>query len=56
MLSKFLTPGRRRADGPLLLVQGSIFVEFASQDAVAKLLALDPKPTYEGAELEMMSK
>ena len=36
--------------------QGSVFIEFAGSDSVAKFLALDPKPTFEGAELEVMSK
>ena len=40
----------------LLRVQGSIFLEFADASSVAKFLALDPKPTFEGAELEIKSK
>lgn len=36
--------------------QGSIFMEFADKSSVDKFLALDPKPTFEGAELETKSK
>lgn len=36
--------------------KGSVFVEFAQVDSVPAFLALDPKPTFNGAELEVMSK
>ncbi|KAL8278734.1 hypothetical protein RQP46_008803 [Phenoliferia psychrophenolica] len=36
--------------------KGSIFVEFDRVEAIQALLSLDPKPTYEGKELEMKSK
>jgi hypothetical protein len=36
--------------------QGSIFMEFADKSSVDKFLALDPKPTFEGVELETKSK
>ena len=39
-----------------LFDQGSVFVELSSAADVATFLALDPKPTYEGAELLVMSK
>ena len=40
----------------LSFFQGSVFVEFASVDSVTRFMALDPKPTFEGHELEIMSK
>ena len=36
--------------------KGSVFVEFAQTDSVAAFLALEPKPAFNGAELELMSK
>lgn len=36
--------------------KGSVFVEFPSEDAAKAFLALDPKPTYQGHELKIMSK
>ncbi|GAA6062624.1 hypothetical protein JCM10212_000286 [Sporobolomyces blumeae] len=36
--------------------KGSVFIEFAEKSSVDKFLALDPKPTYEGAALEIKSK
>ncbi|BGP54483.1 hypothetical protein JCM8202_001563 [Rhodotorula sphaerocarpa] len=36
--------------------KGSVFIEFAEKESVDKFLALDPKPTFEGAELEIKTK
>ena len=36
--------------------QGSVFVEFDDMSAVEKFLNADPKPTWEGKELLIMSK
>ncbi|GAA5975878.1 hypothetical protein JCM10908_005312 [Rhodotorula pacifica] len=36
--------------------KGSIFMEFAEKESVEKFLNLDPKPTFEGAALELKTK
>lgn len=37
-------------------MQSSVFVEFDDMSAVEKFLSADPKPTWEGKELLIMSK
>lgn len=44
---------RRAEDGSF---KGSVFTEYKTEEAAKAFLALDPKPTYEGKELEIMSK
>ena len=41
---------------PEMLFKGSVFVEFATQDSQKKFLERDPKPTWNGHELLIMSK
>ncbi|TNY21397.1 hypothetical protein DMC30DRAFT_202321 [Rhodotorula diobovata] len=36
--------------------KGSVFIEFAEKESADKFVKLDPKPTFEGKELETMSK
>jgi lupus La protein len=36
--------------------KGSVFVEFDSEETAQKFLESDPKPTYNGKELQIMSK
>jgi lupus La protein len=36
--------------------KGSVFVEFDTEDLAKAFLALDPKPQYEGKDLQVMSK
>ncbi|GAA5925717.1 hypothetical protein JCM3775_001482 [Rhodotorula graminis] len=36
--------------------KGSVFIEFAEKASADKFVALDPKPTFEGKELDIMSK
>ena len=45
-------------DGALLVqaVQGSVFVEFTDFKSVNAFLNAEPKPTWEGKELLIMSK
>lgn len=38
------------------LFKGSVFVEFDSEETATKFLETDPKPTYDGKELQVMSK
>lgn len=38
------------------LFKGSVFVEFADEDALKAFLAIDPKPKYRDNDLEIMSK
>ncbi|RMZ79962.1 hypothetical protein DV738_g3089, partial [Chaetothyriales sp. CBS 135597] len=38
------------------LFKGSVFVEFATEDLAQAFLALDPKPLFQGKELQIMSK
>ncbi|KIV97153.1 hypothetical protein PV10_00935 [Exophiala mesophila] len=44
----------RRSDQKLF--KGSVFVEFETEEVAKSFLALDPKPTYQGKELQIMSK
>lgn len=44
------------APGPSNLPQGSVFVEFDDMSSVESFLNADPKPTWEGKELLIMSK
>lgn len=44
---------RRQGDGAF---KGSVFVEFESDDAQRAFLDLDPKPQWDGKDLEIMSK
>ena len=44
----------RRSDQKLF--KGSVFVEFENEDLAKAFLAADPKPTYQGKELQIMSK
>ena len=46
-------PRRGRAN---LYRQGSVFVEFDDMSSVDKFLNADPKPTWDGQELLIMSK
>lgn len=46
---------RLRRSGDMMF-KGSVFVEFASEDLQEKFLALDPKPHYNGKDLQIMSK
>ena len=39
-----------------MVFKGSVFVEFASTELQEKFLALDPKPQYNGKNLQIMSK
>ena len=38
------------------LFKGSVFVEFDSEEAQKKFLAIDPKPQYKGKDLQIMGK
>lgn len=44
---------RRTAD---LTFKGSVFAEFATTELLEKFLGLDPKPQYNGKDLQIMSK
>ncbi|KAK5130504.1 hypothetical protein LTR08_001984 [Meristemomyces frigidus] len=44
---------RRKEDGEF---KGSVFVEFEDEEMQQKFLELDPKPQWEGKDLELMSK
>lgn len=46
---------RLRRSGDMMF-KGSVFVEFATSDLQEKFLALDPKPEYDGKDLQIMSK
>jgi lupus La protein len=44
----------RRSDDKLF--KGSVFVEFDSEEAAKKFVELDPKPQYNGRDLQIMTK
>lgn len=46
---------RLRRSGDMMF-KGSVFVEFANTELQEKFLALDPKPQYDGRDLQIMSK
>lgn len=47
---------RLRRTFPEKLFKGSVFVEFQTKELADSFLAQDPKPKYEGKELQIMSK
>ncbi|KAF2667168.1 hypothetical protein BT63DRAFT_442152 [Microthyrium microscopicum] len=47
---------RLRRSHPDRLFKGSVFVEFETEELQKEFLAIDPKPKFEGKELQIMSK